>query len=56
METHDKKDILDGAEFVLEALINGRYHFVMRNSPKYYDEKEYDELCNLILQAYIHSQ
>ena len=52
METHDKNLILDGAEWILEAFINGRYHFVTRNSPDQYDEKEYAELCVLIVQIY----
>ena len=52
METHGI-EILDGAEWVFEALINGRYHFVLRNTPEYYDGKEYAELCNLVMQIYI---
>ena len=53
METHDKNLILDGAEWVFEALIDGQYHFVMRNSPDVYDDKEYAELCNLLIQIYV---
>ena len=52
METHDKEMILDGEEWVFEALINGRYHLVMRNSPESYNGKEYAELCKLIKQTY----
>lgn len=52
METHDKNEILDGAEWIFEALINGQYHFVTRNSPNDYDGKEYAELCNLIAQIW----
>jgi len=52
METHDKNTILDGAEWIFEALINGRYHFITRNSPDQYDGKEYAELCNLIVKMY----
>jgi len=50
--THDENLILDGAEWIFEALINGRYHFITRNSPDYYDGKDYAELCNLIIQIY----
>jgi len=52
METHDKNMICDGAEWIVEALINGRYHFITRNSPDQYDGKEYAELCNLIVKIY----
>ena len=50
MGTHDKNMILDGEEWIFEAVINGRYHFITRNSPDVYDGKEYAELCNLIVQ------
>ena len=54
--THDTIYILDGAEWVLEAFINGRYHLVMRNSPFDYDrkeEKQYGKLCNMLIQIYL---
>ena len=50
--THDENMILDGEEWIFEAVINGRYHFITRNSPDVYDGKEYAELCNLIVQIY----
>jgi len=52
METHDQNMVLDGEEWILEALINGRYHFVTRNCPDIYDGKGYAELCHLIYQIY----
>lgn len=52
IETHDKNMIFDGVEWIFEAFINGRYHFVTRNSPDHYDGKDYAELCNLIVQIY----
>lgn len=52
MGTHDENMILDGAEWIFEALINGHYHFVTRNSPDDYGGKDYAELCKLIDQIY----
>lgn len=52
VETHGKYMVLDGEEWILEALIDGRYHFITRNSPDVYNEKEYAELCKLIEQIY----
>ena len=49
--THDPNMILDGAEWILEVLIDGKYHFVTRNSPENYGGKEYAELCKLVMNA-----
>lgn len=46
--TQDPKIINDGAEWILEVSINGKYHLVTRNSPNFYDDKKYAELCELI--------
>ncbi len=46
--THDPNLILDGEEWIFEALINDQYHFVTRNSPDVYDGKKYAELCLLM--------
>ena len=46
--TQDPNMILDGSEWIFEALINGKYHFVTRNSPDQYNGKEYAELCKLV--------
>jgi hypothetical protein len=43
--------ILDGEEWILEVLIDGKYHFVTRNSPENYGGQEYAELCKLIMNA-----
>jgi len=51
IETHDPNMILDGEEWILEVLINEKYHFVTRNSPDVYDGKEYAELCKLVMSA-----
>lgn len=48
--THDPNMILDGEEWILEVLINKKYHFVTRNSP-FYDNVKYTELCKLIMNA-----
>lgn len=50
--THDKNMILDGTEWIFEAHIDGRYHFITRNSPDAYDGKDYAELCMLLVQIY----
>jgi hypothetical protein len=50
--THDENMILDGEEWIFEAVIDGRYHLITRNSPAFYGGKEYAELCNLIVQIY----
>lgn len=52
MDTHDPNMILDGEEWILEILIDDKYHFVTRNSPDIYDGKEYAELCKLIIDTY----
>lgn len=49
--THDPNMILDGEEWILEVLIDGKYHFVTRNSPDAYDGKGYAELCKLVMNA-----
>lgn len=51
IETHDPNMILDGEEWILEVLINGKYHFVTRNSPDIYDGQEYAGLCKLVMNA-----
>lgn len=43
--------IFDGEEWILEVLIDGKYHFVTRNSPDIYDGREYAELCKLVINA-----
>ena len=52
MGTHDENMVLDGEEWIFEAIINGRFHFITRNSPASYGGKEYAELCNLIVRIY----
>jgi len=52
IETHDPNMIFDGEEWILEILIDDRYHFVSRNSPDVYDGKEYAELCTLITNSF----
>ncbi|MDR3246528.1 MAG: hypothetical protein LBT50_08870, partial [Prevotellaceae bacterium] len=45
----------DGAEWIFETFINGRYHLVTRNSPDNSGtsgDKGYAELCNLIVQSH----
>ena len=49
ISTHDSQMILDGEEWILEVLIDGKYHFVTRTSPDSYDgDKGFIELCQLI--------
>jgi hypothetical protein len=50
--THDENIILDGEEWIFEALIDGRYHLITRNSPDHYDGKDFAELCDLVVQVY----
>jgi|GEM_PF-1601427 len=52
IQTHDPNMILDGAEWILEILIDDKYHFVTRNSPDVYDGKEYADLCKLIIESF----
>ena len=52
IQTHDPNMILDGEEWILEVLIDGKYHFVTRNSPTNYGGKEYAELCKLIIKTF----
>ena len=46
--TQDPNFINDGTEWILEVLLDGKYHLVTRNSPDHYDGKKYAELCELI--------
>ena len=49
ISTQKHKNINDGEEWILEVLIDGKYHFVTRTSPYGYDEEKYfAELCQLI--------
>lgn len=50
--THDENIILDGEEWIFEALIDGRYHLITRNSPDHYDGKDFAELCDLMVHVY----
>ena len=52
IETHDPNMILDGAEWILEILIDEKYHLVTRNSPEVYDGKEYADLCEMIVNSF----
>lgn len=40
--------INSGTEWIFEGLIGGKYHFVTRNTPDSYGEKEFVSLCNLM--------
>lgn len=51
IETHDPNMVLDGAEWILEVMIDGRYHFVTRNSPENNGGQAYAELCKLVMNA-----
>lgn len=48
MKTHQQIDVNDGEEWILEILINGKYHIVSRRSPDNYDDGEFAQLCNLL--------
>lgn len=52
IRTHDPNMILDGEEWILEILIDGKYHVVTRNSPDNYDGKQYAELCKLVINIF----
>lgn len=49
MKTHKNKNIKDGEEWIFEILIDGKYHLVTRNSPQDFDDKEFAELCNSLI-------
>lgn len=49
MKTHGSNLVLDGEEWILEILIDGKYHLVTRNSPQDSDDKEFAKLCNLLI-------
>lgn len=49
MDTHDPNIILDGEEWILEILIDGKYHLVTRNSPENNNDQEFAELCKLLI-------
>jgi hypothetical protein len=45
--------LLDGAEWIFEALLGSKYHFVTRNSPETEGDKEYASLCNLMYEYFL---
>lgn len=49
IDTHDPNMILEGEEWILEVLIEDKYHVVTRNSPDVYDRKDYADLCKLVV-------
>lgn len=51
METNVPEYILDGEEWILEVLIDEKYHVVTRTSPDVYDGKAYAELCKLVMNV-----
>lgn len=51
INTHDPRLILDGEIWVLEVLIDGKYHFVTRNTPASFGDEAYAELCKLVRDA-----
>jgi len=48
--THETRMYNDGEEWILEILIDGKYHLIVRTSPDS-NEKEFAELCKLIEKA-----
>ena len=50
IKTHDPNYILDGEEWILEILVDGKYHLVYRNSPENYDGNKFAELCKIIIK------
>ncbi len=52
IKTHDPNMIFDGEEWILEVLIDDKYHVVSRTSPDNYGEEKYAELCNSIIKTY----
>jgi len=56
INTHDPKFIMDGEQWILEVLMDGKYHFVTRNTPAYHGNEAYAELCKLVRDAANDSQ
>ncbi len=52
IQTHDPNMVLDGEEWILEVLIDDKYHVVTRNSPDVYDGKNYADLCKRVIKTY----
>lgn len=50
IQTHDVNLYLDGEEWILEVVIEGKYHFISRNSPDNYND--YTQLCTLIIKTF----
>lgn len=45
--------IMDGSEWIFEGLIGEKYHFVTRNTPESYDDKDYASLCRLMYEYFL---
>ena len=52
IQTHDTLAILDGEQWILEVLINNKYHVVSRTSPNNYGDKEYSLLCKKVVEIF----
>ena len=52
IQTHDPNMILDGEEWILEVLIDDKYHVVSRNSPDNYGGGNYAELCKKVIKTF----
>lgn len=50
IKTHDDSLFLDGEEWILEVTIEGKYHFVTRNSPD--SHGDYAQLCAFIIKTF----
>ena len=52
LPTHDSNMIMDGAEWILEVLVNDNYHVVTRTSPEHNGGVKYHELCKKVIEIY----
>lgn len=53
LETHDPNwMILDGDVCIIEVLINGRYHFMVRNSTYLNGNKDFEQFCDLVIKQF----
>lgn len=52
IQTHAPDMLEDGEEWILEVLINDKYHVVSRNSPDKCGNEKYAELCKNIIKTY----
>lgn len=52
IQTHDTNMVFDGDKWILEVLMDDKYHVVERNCPEHFDEKFCADLCKQVMATF----